>query len=61
MVQLDLENRTAQLSSLLMLIHGQGCSAFNGLPEVQRDHVLWLASDLAEEIRLMVNGEGAER
>jgi DNA/RNA-binding domain of Phe-tRNA-synthetase-like protein len=55
-VPLALEDRAAQLSSLLQLVHGQGCEAFNGLSEVQRDNILWLASDLAEDIRVMVNG-----
>jgi hypothetical protein len=56
-IPLALEDRCAQLSALLQLIHGQGCDAFNGLSEIQRDNILWLASDLADEIRVMVNGD----
>ena len=51
-----LENIAAQLSSLLMLIYGNGMEAFNCLHETHRDQILWLASDLACEINDIIQG-----
>jgi len=53
---LDLERRCAQMASLTLLLYGNGHAAFNELFEHDRDNILWLVSDLAAEIRDMVNG-----
>ncbi len=52
----DLEGRTAQLASLTLMLYGRGREAFNDLWEQDRDNILWLVSDLAAEVRDMVNG-----
>lgn len=52
---MKLENRTAQLSSLLFHLYGVGGKSFNTLSEKDRDNILWLASDLAAEINDLVN------
>ncbi|CAM3909443.1 hypothetical protein BOTU111921_00100 [Bordetella tumbae] len=57
---LETENNAAQLSSLLMLLHGNGQESFNALSERDRDNILWLASDLACKIDVAVNGEVAK-
>ncbi|OZI43187.1 hypothetical protein [Bordetella genomosp. 4] len=57
---LETENHAAQLSSLLMLLHGNGQESFNALSERDRDNILWLASDLACKIDVAVNGEVAK-
>lgn len=53
---LDLERRCAQMASLTVLLYGNGRDAFNDLFEQDRDNILWLVSDLAAEVRDMVNG-----
>lgn len=52
----DLEGRTAQLASLTLMLYGRGREAFNDLWEQDRDNILWLVSDLAAEVRDMVDG-----
>ena len=52
----DLEGRTSQLASLTLMLYGRGREAFNDLWEQDRDNILWLVSDLAAEVRDMVNG-----
>ena len=54
---LELENKSSQLASLLLLVHGVGFDSFNSLAGADRDNVLWLASDLAHKIKELVNGE----
>ena len=51
---IELESRAAQLSSLLLLLYGNGSEAFNALHQSDRDNILWLASDLASEINDLV-------
>ena len=52
----ELENRAAQLRSLLILLCGNGRESFNALFEADRDNILWLASDLACEINDIIQG-----
>lgn len=51
----DLTRRCAQMASLTVLLYGNGREAFNDLFEHDRDNILWLVSDLAAEVRDMVN------
>ena len=51
---IELESRSAQLSSLLVLLYGNGSESFNALHQSDRDNILWLASDLACEINDMI-------
>ena len=53
----NLERRAAQLASLAALLHTNGCRALNNLFEHDRDNILWLVSDLAAEVRDIVNGD----
>lgn len=53
----DLENKSSQLTSLLRLIYGNGFNTFNALADKDKDNILWLASDLAEKINELVQGE----
>ena len=45
-----LDAKTAQLNALLAAISGEGFTAFNNLADANKQNLLWLASDLAEEI-----------
>ena len=47
----DIDRRLAQLTALLQSIYGGGFESFNGMNERLQDNILWLASDLAEEIK----------
>jgi len=57
----ETENCAAQLSSLLVLLYGNGCKTFNSLFERDRDNILWLASDLATRIDRGLNGKSGGR
>ena len=46
--------RARQLSSLLMLIHGEGLAHFQRLSDNNQDGLLWLAHQLSTEIEDMV-------
>jgi hypothetical protein len=52
--QLDRKDRfdakAAQLHALLAAISGEGFTAFNNLADANKQNLLWLASDLAEEV-----------
>ena len=43
-------NKLSQLRSLLMSMYGVGAEGFQKIGPRHRDHLLWLASDLAEDI-----------
>lgn len=43
--------RTAQLSSLLHLIVGEGFETFSSYNEEIQGNILWLAADLAEDVK----------
>lgn len=43
-------NKLTQLRSLLMSMYGVGAEGFENIGPKHRDHLLWLASDLAEDI-----------
>ena len=43
-------NKLSQLRSLLMSMYGVGAKGFESIGPTHRDHLLWLASDLAEAI-----------
>lgn len=57
--------RAGQLSSLLMLIHGEGLDHFQTLVDNDQQNILWLAHQLSTEIEEMVgicrfSGKGAQ-
>lgn len=54
---LALEDKSTQLASLLRLIYGNGFNSFNALLDSDKDNILWIASDLAEKINELVQGE----
>lgn len=45
-----LENKLTQLRSLLSCCYGDWSEWFDGIGEQHRDHLMWLAADLADEI-----------
>jgi len=47
----ELTKRAAQLTALLGSIYGEGFESFSNLCDIYRDNVLWLAADLAREIK----------
>lgn len=49
-----LDTRTAQLVSLLQLIHGFGGDTFRESNADLQDNILWIASGLAEEVKGVV-------
>lgn len=54
----ELQNRVAQLSSLLETLYGDGFEHFESLCARDRENILWLASDLANAIDAEINGSG---
>lgn len=52
-------NKLAQLRSLLMASYGVGQEWLEDIGPIHRDNILWLASDLAEEIDRLMNGGSA--
>lgn len=46
-----LQMRAGQLSSLLLLIHGDGLAEFQNLSDQSQDSLLWLAYQLSSEIQ----------
>ena len=54
-VTLALKQRARKLSSLLTLICRADGDSFESLSPTDRENVLWLASDLADEIDAEVN------
>ena len=49
-----LENKLAQLNSLLWCCHGDGNGWFEEAGEKHRDHMLWIAADLAREAEVLL-------
>jgi hypothetical protein len=47
--------RADQLSSLLMLMHGDGCARFRSLTPDAQDSLLWMAIQLARESEAMID------
>ncbi|MFM9924886.1 hypothetical protein VLK31_17975 [Variovorax sp. H27-G14] len=45
-----LENKLTQLQSLLSCCYGDWSEWFEGIGERHRDNIIWLASDLADDI-----------
>lgn len=45
-----LENKLTQLQSLLSCCYGDWSEWFEGIGERHRDNIMWLASDLADDI-----------
>lgn len=61
--QLDeLNKRSAQLAALLSTLRGDGYQSFKGYSEEVQENTLWLAGDLAEQIRdgLLLSSEGGK-
>jgi hypothetical protein len=46
----EADKKLTQLRSLLTSMYGVGAKGFEDIGSRHRDHLLWLASDLAEEI-----------
>lgn len=46
-----LEVKAEQLSSLLCILRGEGGESFRTYSDEIQENVLWLASDLADEVR----------
>jgi hypothetical protein len=53
-----LENKLAQLNSLLWCCHGDGNGWFEEAGEKHRDHMLWIAADLAREAERLLGESG---
>jgi hypothetical protein len=51
-----LENKLAQLSSLLWCCYGDGNGWFEEAGEKQRANMLWIAADLAREAEMLLQG-----
>ena len=49
-----LENKLTQLQSLLSCCHGDWSEWLEGIGERHRDNIMWLASDLADDIARLV-------
>ena len=49
--------KAAQLSALLHLTYGEGSLTFNSMANDLRDNLMWLASDLANSIRVLAELE----
>lgn len=45
----DLHNTRAQLCSLLGMCYGNGAEMFEQIGPINRDHIIWLAHDLADK------------
>ncbi|MCJ9673684.1 hypothetical protein [Neorhizobium sp. SHOUNA12B] len=45
-----LEKKSSQLQSLLKCCYGDCSQWFDAIGAVDRDHVMWIASDLADEV-----------
>jgi hypothetical protein len=45
-----LEKKSSQLQSLLKCCYGDCSEWFDAIGAVHRDHVMWIASDLADEV-----------
>ena len=53
---LRLQNLTAQASALSMMTYGDAGDVMRELFDHQQDNILWLMSDLLNEINEIVNG-----
>lgn len=53
-----LETKLAQLNSLLWCWHGDGNGWFEEAGEKHRDHMLWIAADLAREAERLLEESG---
>ena len=45
-----LENKLTQLQSLLSCCYGDGCEWFDAIGARHRDHIMWIAADLATDV-----------
>jgi hypothetical protein len=45
-----LENKLSQLQSLLSCCYGDWSEWFDGIGEQHRDNIMWIASDLADDV-----------
>jgi hypothetical protein len=45
-----LENKLTQMQSLLSCCYGDWSEWFDGIGERHRDHIMWLAADLTDDI-----------
>jgi hypothetical protein len=45
-----LENKLTQMQSLLSCCYGDWSQWFDGIGERHRDHIMWLAADLTDDI-----------
>ncbi len=52
-----LDAKAAQLHSLLVAFKGDGFQAFRALGAEHQNNLIWLASDLAEEIARVAGGQ----
>ncbi|MDP9908888.1 hypothetical protein J2W27_000981 [Variovorax boronicumulans] len=55
-----LEIKLAQLNSLLWCCYGDGNGWFEEAGEKHRDHMLWIAADLAREAERLLGESGRE-
>lgn len=53
-----LEIKLAQLNSLLWCCYGDGNGWFEEAGEKHRDHMLWIAADLAREAEMLLQESG---
>ena len=45
-----LEKKSSQLQALLKCCYGDCCEWFDAIGALHRDHVMWIAADLAEDV-----------
>ena len=55
-VEWDANYKLTQLSSLLYCSYGVGAEWFEEIGAEHRDNILWLCSDLAQEVRRLMEG-----
>lgn len=55
-----LKGKAAKLAALICSISGEGFEAFETLSVEHRENILWLASDMAEDVNALVRLVGHE-
>ncbi len=51
-----LENKATQLRTLLWCCYGDCSEWFEDIGPMRRDHIMWIAADMAEEVEELVQG-----
>jgi hypothetical protein len=52
-----IEAKASQLCSLLNAMYGEGFIVFQALGALHQENLIWLAADLADDIRSAISGE----